>query len=398
MASYCARLLTRTSCVAALCFGVGLFFLIPQAKAQNSDMQQLLQEKADAMAADINQRLQEQTGQALQDLQGRLAADQPQEGGLKPTSGQALEPSEEVKALRERGPRITINGEVVSSPLQEQESQNAMDNAPVVPAPSNAELAPVASPELVPTLAPDNAVIMEGQEDAFYDANDLVPVPQSEMARRGTMRPVNPRAEPASRMIIVKEDHGKNSMEARLVAAERALKLGMPESALEIYEDLRVRHKTDPNVLYGLAMTQQRLGFTESAIKTYEILLDRYPDHLEARINMLGLMSELYPAVALRNLSELMEENPDNVGVMAQAAIIHARLGHYQEALNLLGMAASMEPKNATHLFNMAVIADRGQNHEKAIEFYEKALEVDTLYGGGSIPRDTVFSRLAQLR
>jgi tetratricopeptide (TPR) repeat protein len=335
--------------------------------AQNADMQNLLQEKADAMAADINQQLDEQTDQALQDLQERLEAEQAQSGEVQPT--------------------------------QPTQPQSVLDNNPATQgaAPTNAQLAPVApAPSNVPSDVP---LAAEGADDAFYDANDLVPAPQGEMSREGTTRPVDPRTEPASRMIIVREDHGKTSLEARLVAAERALKLGMPESALEIYEDLRLKYKKDPNVLHGLAMTQQKLGYTDRAIRTYEMLLDKYPDHVEARINMLGLMADLYPAVALRNLSDLMDEEPDNVAVMAQAAVIHARMGNYQEGLNLLGMAASLEPKNASHLFNMAVIADRGNNREKAIEFYEKALEVDTLYGSGSsIPRETIFGRLAQLR
>jgi Tfp pilus assembly protein PilF len=58
-----------------------------------------------------------------------------------------------------------------------------------------------------------------------------------------------------------------------------------------------------------------------------------------------------------------------------------------------------MEPQNAGHVFNMAVIADRAGDKKQAITYYEEALEIDTLYGSGrSIPRDAVFERLAELR
>ena len=58
-----------------------------------------------------------------------------------------------------------------------------------------------------------------------------------------------------------------------------------------------------------------------------------------------------------------------------------------------------MEPQNATHLFNMAVIADRAGERDQAIQYYEEALETDTLYSAGkSIPRESVFQRLADLR
>jgi hypothetical protein len=47
----------------------------------------------------------------------------------------------------------------------------------------------------------------------------------------------------------------------------------------------------------------------------------------------------------------------------------------------------------------MAVIADRGGKKDQAIQYYEKALEVDTIYGGGrTIPREAAFARLSQLR
>ena len=80
-------------------------------------------------------------------------------------------------------------------------------------------------------------------------------------------------------------------------------------------------------------------------------------------------------------------------------AVIEAKLGRYDDAIRYLGVAASLEPRNANHLYNMAVIADRAADREQAIKFYEEALEVDTLYGAGkSIPRENVFQRLAELR
>ena len=47
----------------------------------------------------------------------------------------------------------------------------------------------------------------------------------------------------------------------------------------------------------------------------------------------------------------------------------------------------------------MAVIADKAGDKKQAISYYEKALEIDTINGGGrSIPREVVYERLAQLR
>ena len=47
----------------------------------------------------------------------------------------------------------------------------------------------------------------------------------------------------------------------------------------------------------------------------------------------------------------------------------------------------------------MAVIADRAGRTDEAIKYYEKALEVDTIHAGGrTIPRESVYERLARIR
>ena len=110
-------------------------------------------------------------------------------------------------------------------------------------------------------------------------------------------------------------------------------------------------------------------------------------------------MGQRYPAVARRNLVELFDNNPGSVPAIAQLAMVEAKLGNYTDAIKYLGIAASIEPENANHLFNMAVVADRAGDKKKAVDFYEQALEIDTLYGAGrSIPRESVFQRLAELR
>ncbi|HRQ60400.1 MAG TPA: tetratricopeptide repeat protein, partial [Alphaproteobacteria bacterium] len=86
------------------------------------------------------------------------------------------------------------------------------------------------------------------------------------------------------------------------------------------------------------------------------------PKNTEAEVNMLGLMSQKYPAVALRRLEEMRKEKPAELGVVAQLAVTQAQLNNTQEALKYLAVAASMQPQNPGHVFNMAVIADRAGN------------------------------------
>lgn len=253
-----------------------------------------------------------------------------------------------------------------------------------------------ASDEAGATISAPSAIEPPSGEDDFFDADDLVP--QGEMASTGPVK-VNPRTQPASKLIIVKKNYEKDTETAQLVSAERAMKLGRYDSALEMFDALYEVNKKDARVLMGRAVVLQKLGRFDESMGVYEQLEAVEPDNIDIKVNMLGLLATRYPSVALRRLLELQGNNKGHVGLAAQIAVCYAKLGDTQSAIKYLGIAASMEPKNANHLFNMAVIADRAGDKVTAIKYYEKALEVDSIHGGGrSIPRDSAYERLAQIR
>lgn len=247
----------------------------------------------------------------------------------------------------------------------------------------------------------DGGVFFEPSSDAadsqdFFDAEDLVP--QGQMTNAAP-RKVDPSLEPGSSLLIVRQSHGPDSYAARLVSAERAMKLGRYDSALLILDSLYDKNRRDSRVLMYRAVAFQHLGRFEEAMKAYEATSEIEPDNINVKINMLGLLGTKYPSVALRKLLDLRSEHESNVGIVAQIAVLQAQLGDFKAGLEYLGMAASMEPSSATHVFNMAVIADRAGDVSQAITYYEKALELDTLYGASkTIPRDSVYERLAQIR
>lgn len=253
---------------------------------------------------------------------------------------------------------------------------------------------PIGQPVMVGETPVD--ILPPEGEDVFYDAESLVP--EGELARTAPRR-VDPVNEPASRMIIVRKNASAGSDEARLVSASRAIKLGRYSSALEIYNDMYSKNRRDPAVLMGRAVALQRLGLEEEAVMAYESLLEVEPNNIEARVSMLGIISKRYPAVAMQQLKDLWAKNPDRVSISAQMAITEAQLGNYDSAIRYMGVAASMEPNNASHYYNMAIMADQAGAKSDAIRYYETALETDSIYGGGrSIPRESVYTRLAQLR
>lgn len=248
----------------------------------------------------------------------------------------------------------------------------------------------------IPISGPTATSSSEAEE--FFDANDLVPVPSGEMSRESPVK-VSPSKQPASKLVTVVKDYEADSQTAQLVSAERAMALSLYDSALQMFETLSANNPKDARILMGKAVTLQKLGRFDEAMQTYDVLSQVQPNNLDVKINMLGLLGTKYPSVALRQLLDLQGKNPAHVGLVAQVAIAYANAGDTTSALRYLGMASSMEPDNANHIFNMAVIADRSGDEGKALEYYERALEVDSIHGGGNtIPRDAIYERLSSIR
>lgn len=188
--------------------------------------------------------------------------------------------------------------------------------------------------------------------------------------------------------------------DAKVVAASRALALQRYDAAKEMYDELYAINPRDGRVLMGRAVLFQKMGNTEDAISSYEEVLRYNPDNAEALVNLAGLIRKQYPAVALNKLLDLRQKYPDNAVVAAQLGVTYADTGNYPDAFHYLSMAASMEPNNPQHLYNMAVVAERAGDTSKAIANYEKALEVDAVSGTGgkTISRERIYDRLTRLR
>lgn len=228
----------------------------------------------------------------------------------------------------------------------------------------------------------------------FYDTQDAV-----EAAPERPLKSLSADTDPASRIVVVKKDAAGKSPEARFAAAGRAMKLGRYNAALKMYDDLYAKDKKNPNILIARAVALHRLGRFDEAIAAYEKLLEVRPNSVEAEVNMLGLMSDRYPASALQRLKTLHNKHPQRTDILAQIGVTEGKLGNFDEALKVFGIAAASEPTNAIHLYNMATILDRKGDKAQAIKYYEKALEVDSIYGNGSsLPRDEIYSRLAKIR
>ncbi len=234
----------------------------------------------------------------------------------------------------------------------------------------------------------------------YYDSEAIVP--DSALAKSGATGPrkVDPAYEPGQKFVVVEPGAKATSFEAQYVAATRALKLGRYAAAMEMFEKLYKRDHRDPRVLMGLAVAQQGAGFNESAARSYEDVLKLQPNNADAIVNLMGIMKDQYPSVTLRKLTELRDKYPTNPGIPAQMGLVNAELKNYDDAIRYFEVAASMDPRNASHIFNMAIAEDKKGDVTGAIKSYERALQLDAMYGdvASALPRKDIYDRLVVLR
>jgi|TARA_R110002126_G_scaffold13118_3_gene56820 Tfp pilus assembly protein PilF len=276
------------------------------------------------------------------------------------------------------------------------QSSNALPSIPVPVAQKIVK--PVVSPEVIKTVVGES----KGKVEA---ANDYSPEEKYYSSDRGvttsdlsTPSKADPIKDPAQKVIIVDRLGSSGGVDSRFVSAQRALDLRRYGAALHMFEGLYRQNPRDQRIVMGRAVALQMTGNEEKAIQAYEELLDLAPKNPKVLVNLLGLIAKQYPAVALERLKELYEKNPGNAAIAAQMGLAEAGLHNYESAERYVGIATSIEPDNAKHYYNLAVIYDRNRAYKKAIGHYERALEIDSMARGGQIQREVIYDRLSRLR
>lgn len=280
-----------------------------------------------------------------------------------------------------------------------------------------------AAPKAADKTADENVVVVDSKDakknsadaklDAYFDS------PSGKILKDIPAPSMNPKKGVNESIIVVEQGAKKsvkssakkpvkaapvsiemNDLDTKVVAANRAVMLERYDAAKEMYDELYKLNPRDGRILMGRAVLFQKTGDNDRAISAYEEVLAQNPDNTEAVINLAGLVRKQYPAVALSKLLDLSQKYPNSAVVAGQLGVAYADSGNFKDAYFNLSKAAALDPNNAQHYYNMAVVAERAGNVQIAIQNYEKSLEVDAIYGEGShvISRERIYDRLARLR
>lgn len=199
--------------------------------------------------------------------------------------------------------------------------------------------------------------------------------------------------------VSIQRSAASNELSQKAVAADRALRLGRYDAALDFYQDILAQNSNDVTALLGRAIALQKLNRLDEAAAGYRAVLRRDPSNISAATNLAGIQTKQSPEAALKNLERVYADTPDDPSVKGQIGVTLAETGNLESAYQAFVKATQSDPHNPQHFFNLAVTAERLGKKNEAISAYEKCLEVDAIYGTGrGINRDVIYDRLAKLR
>lgn len=255
-------------------------------------------------------------------------------------------------------------------------------------APSNAEKAIVENAAVLDQLSAPAAATAADPAAAGRTVNEILGGGQDAI-----VRPM-----PDSYVVVRKETDG-SALAARLKQARTALMGNNDMAALQMFNEMYQDYPRDGRVAMGRALSMQKLGQYDMALSAYEEILEKDPKNLEALTNMLGILKQQNPSLALEKLSELREAYPFNADIAAQLGVAYAGMQSYSEALKYFDIADALKPGNGYVMYNRAVALDRMGQEEKAAAVYRLIVR---LAAEGAlkepVPVEAIRQRLSTMR
>jgi tetratricopeptide (TPR) repeat protein len=158
----------------------------------------------------------------------------------------------------------------------------------------------------------------------------------------------------------------------------RLYRSGAYAEARESFRAALAFRPEDPDLLYNLARCHERLKNAAEAEQLYHRVLDRDPDHLEARHALVSRRAEAGQRDAARSMVDAwLKANPNVAGPYIEDAWLRARDGDLDSARARLQQALDREPRHPRALAELARVYVKLDRPDRAIVLYERSLEAN---------------------
>ncbi len=141
-----------------------------------------------------------------------------------------------------------------------------------------------------------------------------------------------------------------------------------PGTQADIISEAIDKNPADVDALYGLALTQERLGLTDEAIRTFQRALKHAPNDDDI-IRDLGIacFRTGQTGDAIRYLSRSLSINRNDENTIIYLGRAHASAGNFQESLKILKLLENKTSIETDARYHLAMaygkIGDQGMSH-----------------------------------
>ena len=152
------------------------------------------------------------------------------------------------------------------------------------------------------------------------------------------------------------------------------------------------KYLKDPNSLFQKVLEYQRLNDIQNAVKLCEYILNLYPDHHGAKV-VLGsiyINNDLIEA-GINLIKSALQEEKNNFYLYNLCGVALMKIEKYKDAeINFLE-ALNLNRNDPDMYFNLGLVNRALKKFDESISFYNKCLELDTLYVNALFNRGNVY-------
>ncbi|MFM7621236.1 MAG: tetratricopeptide repeat protein [Alphaproteobacteria bacterium] len=200
-------------------------------------------------------------------------------------------------------------------------------------------------------------------------------------------------------IVIVDEKKENFDIKEKERLAYNSAMIGQYEVAIQIFKQIIKDQSNNTYAKFSLASVYQKIGQYRQAKNLYhELLKSNYENKEEVLGNLFTILVDESPRDSIYLLSRLSIQNPDSPIILAHTALAYEKIKNYDKAISYFLKAINLDDTNISYKFNLAIIYDKAQKIEKALEMYSEVVKNYFSTNNNSIPIEVVKKRIETIR
>jgi len=183
-----------------------------------------------------------------------------------------------------------------------------------------------------------------------------------------------------------------------LLSAYTAFNAGDDASAQRLYRQVLQSDVRNVDALLGMAAIASRQNRDADAAGWYSKVLEVEPRNSIAQAAMISALGQGDPVGSESRIKSLLAQQPEGAHLYAALGNLYAEQSQWSSAQQAYFQALHFDADNAEYAFNLAVSLDQLGKPALALQYYQRAQELLSQHGVGSINRTQLESRIEKLQ